>query len=191
MCSDQKIDSMNKSKEKTHRVFFALWPTDEVRKQIHHVYENSSYTSLAKGRRYKNHNLHLTLHFLGNITEEQLNCVKQQAKTLTASSFNLNINHFGRFKRAAILWLGAERLPDELKQLQQNLGELLTTCNYKPEAREYRPHITLMRKFNAELKEEGIESINWQVNQFALIESIPLESGVMYEPVEFYELNKH
>ena len=176
-------------KQTLHRVFFALWPDDHVRQQISAAFQQSPYVH-AKGRRYQDSNLHITLHFLGNMTEEQLNCARQQAAAVKLSPFSLNINRFGRFKQAGILWLGPDHVPDELVELHQQLGAALDICGYQPEAREYRPHITLMRKFHDEVGEQvyepGILPVNWVVDRYALIESVSVDGLVEYRPLHMY-----
>ncbi len=173
---------------KLRRVFFALWPDESVRKQLNQAFQDSPYFSHTRGRRYKQHNLHITLHFLGNVTEDQLNCARQQAATIKATRFVLLMNHFGRFKRARVLWLAPANVPDQVTRLYTQLGEALTLCDFRIETRPYQPHVTLMRKFHDRVEENEIEPIEWQVDRFALIESVPVEGGVEYQPLEFYNL---
>lgn len=173
---------------KTRRVFFALWPDRDVRQQISQALHHSSYQNFAKGRTYRDHNLHITLHFLGNISEDQLVCVKQQAQSIASRSFTLSISHFGRFKRAGVLWLAPESIPESLVQLHRNLGNGLAYCDFEQDRRDYRPHITLMRKFHEKIIESNIEPIIWNVNSFVLVESVAEEGGVRYIPIETYAL---
>ncbi len=181
----------NKTDErpKTRRVFFALWPSESVRSQLNQAFQNSPYYSHTKGRRYKHHNLHITLHFLGNVTDDQLNCARQQAAAIKAAGFTLRLNHFGRFKRAAVLWLAPASVPEQVTRLYTELGEALAQCDFRIDTRPYQPHITLMRKFHEKVEENEIETIEWQVDRFALIESVPVEGGVEYQPLEFYRLD--
>ncbi len=177
------------SKQKLRRVFFALWPDDTVRQQLSLAFKQSPYAH-AEGRRYLDSNLHITLHFLGNITEERLNCVKQQAMAIKIDPFVVSINRFGRFKRAGILWLGPEQVPAELTDLHLRLGAALDVCGYTPEDREYRPHITLMRKFHGDVDKKdsakGVVSVEWAVDRFALIESVSVNGSVEYHPLQVY-----
>ncbi len=179
---------------KTRRVFFALWPDQQIRHKINQAFTSSAYTGLSRGRRYRDHNLHMTLHFLGDITQQQFDCVKAQAKQVQGRAFSLRIDHFGRFRRAGVLWLGPESVPDALNQLHTSLASELSLCDFQADEREYRPHITLMRKFHEKITQEKItqnkeSSIEWQVNDFVLVESIPGDGGVTYKPVAHYPLH--
>lgn len=182
-------DRPGDERPRLHRVFFALWPDNRVNEQLNDAFVASDYYPSSRGRRYKKHNLHITLHFLGNVTEDQLNCAKQQAAAVRGLPFSLSIDHFGRFKRAGVLWLAPSTMPDALSQLQRQLGDVLAVCGYQAESREYRPHVTLMRKFHDKVEANTISPVDWPVKQFALVESVPVEGGVEYRPLVFYPLN--
>lgn len=180
--------STNTSTHKSHRVFFALWPNSHTRQQISEAFQQSAYIN-ANARHYLESNLHLTLHFLGNISAEQLNCVQQQAACVKFRPFTLSLNCFGRFKRAGILWLGPDHINDELLQLHQQLGDALRLCDYSAESREYRPHISLMRKFHGELEQISLKTIHWTVDCFALIESVSVSGVMQYRPLRIFNDN--
>ena len=168
--------------DKLHRVFFALWPDESVRQQLSQAFQNSQYYN-AQVKPYKSHNLHLTLHFMGNVNTVQLSCLKRQAESVPLTPFTLLIDRFGCFKKSKILWLGQKTIPVELNQLHQQLGYVLKACGYTSEERPYHPHITLMRKFNSGFTEQCINPIEWNVREFVLVESIQVEGGVEYSPL--------
>lgn len=169
------------------RIFFALWPDDEVRKNIVRVFNQSPQAQLS-GRHLVPTNLHLTLHFLGNISQQQFDCVQSVAEKLNARSFQLTLNNFGAFARARVFWSGPSIVPLALGQLQLELGEVLAHCDYRPEKRPFTPHVTLMRKVKCAEELIAHEPVIWRVNQFALIESVGVEGGVEYRPLKFYKL---
>lgn len=171
---------------KTRRLFFALWPSGKTRQAIVDTY--SSLSLPAKGRTPPWQNLHITLHFIGQVSEEIKDCMHAAAQQLEIKSFILNFDRLGYFSRAKILWMGCQQVPAELTQLHTSLGVTLTTCGYQLEKRVYAPHITLKRKCpRTELKQAEF-SIPWQVNQFVLVESVPEEHGVSYHVIETYPL---
>ena len=49
--------------KKTNRLFFALWPTEQVRRSI--VDAALPLSSQLEGRSIRPQNLHITLHFIG------------------------------------------------------------------------------------------------------------------------------
>lgn len=174
-----------KATTKTHRVFFALWPDDALRKKLGRAFDDSTFAN-AKGRRFRDSNLHLTLHFLGNINPEYLVCVQRQADKIKTRPFSLRIDHFGQFKRAGVLWLGPHSVPDELNRLHSQLGKALSVCDFESEDRAFQPHITVMRKFHSPIDSTEIEPVDWYVNRYALVESITKPEGVEYQVLKFY-----
>lgn len=169
------------------RLFFALWPNDDVRFRIA---ENLKLFKLDgnKSRLVTNTNLHMTLHFIGNSSFKEMSCLDLQAKLTEAESFNLTLDCSGYFKKPQVFWFGSRAIPRALYELQHNLGQHLKTCAYKPESRPYSPHVTVARKiFEAPLT-VSMEPISWQVNRFVLVKSISITGGVRYEVVESYAL---
>ncbi len=174
---------MNK---KTHRLFFALWPSEQVRRSIADVALPVS--SQLEGRVIQPRNLHITLHFIGQVTEETKRCMHTAAQSVSGKPFDVKLDHFGYFKRAKILWIGPKQLPDDLVRLQQSLGEALSFCGYETEERKYNPHISLMRKCARPESVPHELAIAWTINEFVLVESIQTESGVNYQVIERYPL---
>jgi len=171
----------------TKRLFFALWPDDNVRNEIHQVFQSSVY-SKADGQQYNLQNLHLTLHFLGSVSTEQYSCVMEAAEKVKFSEFALSLDKFGVFEKAKVFWLGVSDIPEELTQLHYELGQALSNCDYKAEDRVYTPHVTLMRKIKKLTVEVNATPVCWNVNKFALVESVSVKGIVMYKPVKFYSV---
>lgn len=173
---------------KTSRLFFALWPSQQVRRSI--VDAALPLSSQLEGRVIRPQNLHITLHFIGQVTEETKRCMHTAAQSVSVGSFNVKLDHFGYFKRAKILWIGAKQLPDELVRLHQDLGEALSPCGYKSETRQYNPHVSLMRKCESPKAIQHELAVPWPVDEFVLVESIQIESGAEYRVIEHYPLLK-
>ncbi|HZV98645.1 MAG TPA: RNA 2',3'-cyclic phosphodiesterase [Methylophilaceae bacterium] len=88
--------------------------------------------------------MHLTLHFVGEVYLARLAAVLE---TVKFSPFELTIEGVGQFPtsgRAAVLWAGV-RENAELMQLHDAIGIALAKEGFKLEARHYAPHITLAR----------------------------------------------
>jgi len=174
-------------KQKTVRLFFALWPSDEVRNQLSIAARNIQLS--RPGRLIRKVNLHITLHFIGNTGVENANCLQQVAGRVITQPFSLKIDKVGQFKRAAIVWLGCRSVPRELDELQHQLGEVISTCDFEPEKRNYRPHVTLFRKAALGEADPGITPIEWQVDSFSLISSEQDRQGVIYTELQRYPFN--
>jgi len=171
--------------KKTKRLFFALWPDDKIRQRISQVFISSAQYK-KDGRPFKTQNLHLTLHFLGDVSLEKYECMLAAAESVEFESFDLRLDYFDFFKKPRVFWMGASEVPTELLQLYNRLGEQLSICEYQIEARAFTPHVTLMRKINRFDIQDKPQPVNWHVSQFALVESLPVRGGVVYKPVKFY-----
>lgn len=139
-------------------------------------------------RRVPDYNLHLTLHFIGNVYPDQLNCLRQQARQVTGPGFGLVIDIQGCFRQAQVAWLGCSELPAALLQLHRQLGQRLRRCDYRPESRAYNPHVTVARKIGALPEPAEFSALSWRVNNFVLIESRATDNGVKYQVVDTYPL---
>ncbi len=169
------------------RLFFALWPDDSLREQIARV--RQSLPGLERGRLLVDGNLHLTLHFLGNIELEQIDCFVQQAGKVRAKTFDLELETPGYFKRPQVAWLGCQRIPAELVELHHQLGSYIEACGFKVETRAYNPHMTLARKIRKRPDfPKTVQTLSWNVDRFVLIKSVSVEGGVEYRVRESYPL---
>lgn len=95
-------------------------------------------------------NLHWTLQFLGDITDEQMAeacrivgkvTARHESFTLTASG----IGAFPKVERPRTLWLGTGQGGEALCQLQADLEEGLAELGFRGENRRFVPHLTLGR----------------------------------------------
>lgn len=177
---------MSKSCE---RLFFALWPDDHVRVLLDKSFSKFNKIS-DKARVVKAANLHLTLHFLGNVPKDKVDCFVQQAKKVNGVPFKLTLNQLGHFKKPKVVWSGCESVPDELSELHNSLAEQLKFCEYAAEHRVFTPHMTLARKFLQPLPTDAqMTPIDWIVDRFVLIQSKSSVDGVEYQVRNSFPLN--
>jgi 2'-5' RNA ligase len=148
------------------RCFIAIDIDDKIRKAIADLQKQiASKVDVKKGdlKWVEPNNIHLTLKFLGEISGEQLEEVKEIAKTVAQvhQKFNLEIESVGSFggRSAKIVWVGVSSwhglparentakmaVPQELLALQKDLDDLLTPLGYPKEQREFSAHLTLCR----------------------------------------------
>ena len=148
----------------------------------------------AGGRRVPGANLHLTLHFIGNVYFEQMDCLQAAARSVNAPGFDLTLDVQGYFKKPQVAWLGCGNPPAALGDLHRQLGKRLQAGHFHPEARPYHPHVTVARKSGSIATDACFAPIDWPVARFALIEvqaitSGSITKGVQYRAVETYPLN--
>lgn len=89
---------------------------------------------------------HLTLAFLGEVPEPQVQAAHEAAEALGGAAFDLTIAGLGTFggERPRVAWAGV--MPSEpLMRLQSRLIQALRLSGLEPEARRFIPHVTLGR----------------------------------------------
>ena len=94
-------------------------------------------------------NIHLTLKFLGDVSEKNIPMIKEILKTEAASHkhFEVSVGGFGvfpNFTRPRVIWVGVEA-PDELENLQRRIDVETARLGYVPDRRKFNPHLTLGR----------------------------------------------
>ena len=142
-------------------------------------------------------NLHLTLRFIGEISENLAADVDDALTQLRARRFSLQLAGTGVFggDRPRSLWVGVERNPD-LIALRDKIEQALTRIGLPPEPRKFAPHVTLARLQNPPLDKlaeflavhAGFRAEPLPVEAFSLIASYPTKAGSVYEDQADYPL---
>jgi 2'-5' RNA ligase len=165
----------------THRLFFALWPDERTREEM--VRRRELLGRISR-RPVPDHNLHLTLAFLGDRPATEVEAIRAAAGGIEGGACRLVLDRFGWFPGARVLWLGGDAPPalgalhDELHERMRHLGLALDT-------RPFRPHVTLFRKVARRPALPEPPPLEWPVRDFALVESIP---GRPYELLDRWPL---
>jgi len=93
-------------------------------------------------------NLHFTLQFLGDISENILQKIKQALHTIEFSSFNVNLKGIGAFpkpKFPRVIWIGTDSNGgNSLIQLSQKVNKVLEPLGLISD-KVFKPHITVFR----------------------------------------------
>ena len=168
----------------TVRLFFALWPDQTVREKI--LSCSQAIIRKQSGRQVADYNLHMTLHFIGNTNIDNMQCLDEQASKVSSCSFKLLIDEVGYFRKPGIIWLGCHSIPKALSLLHANLATQLRNCDYEPDKRVYRPHISLFRKASLAGKTIIDSPFSWQPDSFSLIQSSQDKNGVKYTELRKY-----
>jgi 2'-5' RNA ligase len=146
-----------------------LWPDATVRASI--LARRDALGPISR-RRVPDHNLHLTLLFLGNQPAERLDEIQSVADSISIHSFSLVLDRFGWFSRARVAWLGGEA-PGAARELVARLSGAMTEIGLRFDQRPFRPHVTLFRKVDRRPDFPKIRPLRWPIENFSLIESIP------------------
>ena len=163
------------------RLFFALWPDDEVRSRL---LEQARLLPINTGRRVPPENFHITLLFLGNVEEQAIPELTDAAQALSISGFSLQIDQAGWWKRAKVAWLAPAYTPEPLPELVRQLNHQARLAGLPVDERDYSPHLTIARKLTRPLKPCTFEPIHWNVREFCLVESVTHEKGARYQVMQ-------
>ncbi len=142
-------------------------------------------------------NLHLTLRFIGEISEDIAADVDAALVGLKARRFTLQLAGTGVFggNKPHALWVGVERHPD-LVRLRDKIEQALIRAGLAPEQRRFAPHVTLARLRDPVLDALGhflathaqFRAAPLPVEHFSLIASFPTKAGSVYEDQADYPL---
>lgn len=140
--------------------------------------------------------LHLTLFFLGEANETQINEIDSVFKTHISPFAPLGIalkgiGTFGQKHNPKVLWLGVE--PNEtLKEFHAKVNEMVRPIGFTPDKRGFNPHITigrikgidnmqLIESIIRETDNQPIQSLT--VNKVTLYKSTLTPNGPVYAPL--------
>lgn len=143
---------MTLSIEPQSRLFFALGCPPTLRKTIS---QWRTSLSLRTGRPVPTANFHLTLHFLGAVDKAQIygictaaSKIKVPGKPVTVILDSLEV-----WRKSSALVLTSEDAPPELMRLSYALEQAMLAYGQDQARREFRPHLTLTRDFQAPVPE--------------------------------------
>ena len=155
-----------------HRLFFALWPSDELRPDL--AAAAGRVHAFTDGRRVADEKLHLTLHFLGGwsrFPRDVASRAADAASSVRARAFHLVIDHAGTFEGARVGWL-APSGNSGLDALWSGLGRALDAADIALRAQpRFTPHVTVRRGIRIVLEDVAVDPISWPVDGFVLVHS--------------------
>lgn len=137
-------------------------------------------------------NLHLTLKFLGNVSETLVDPISDIMQKIDSAPFQVAIDKLGCFPRPArprVIWLGLSLGYDQLAKIANFLDKNLHALGFEREKRNFSAHLTLARvksradpKLVQYLKEYSNVAIgNFVVNEIVLKKSTLTPKGPIYE----------
>lgn len=168
------------------RAFIAIELPAEVQKKVSQVIQRLQEPLRDVSIRWvKTHNIHLTLKFLGEVSLNNLETIKQilVKEAAEVSPFEFSIGELGAFpnlKRPRVLWLHATA-PPELLALQRSIDTQTERLGYVSEERTYSPHITIGR-VNRQVNSEDIHRISTllQKTHVGLVEVVRVSTVTLF-----------
>lgn len=175
------------------RAFIAIQLPKKVREECIKVQEKIK--DLIKAKFVEEENIHITLKFLGDISESSVKKISKILKDLDFKPFKLELFRLGVFpseKFIRVVWIGV-RPEEKLLELQKKIDDSLTTLGFKKE-KKFEGHITIARvkfvknkeEFVKKLREMKPKNIGFEVKSFELKKSTLTEKGPIYETLSVF-----
>lgn len=170
------------------RLFIAF----DVSKEVHDYFIELQ-KKLPSGKLTLTKSFHLTLKFLGEVTTDNSEKVKQMLAKVKFSPFTASLDGIGIFPsggKPRVVWIGIE--PKDIicnlqKQIDESMQELFS------KEKDFHPHITLARikdcdkSFKEQLSKIPVEHLSFEVKNFKLIESQLQSTGPIYRDLAVYQ----
>lgn len=162
------------------RLFFALWPSDEIRAALLETCRPA--LDACVGRVVPARHYHITLAFLGDQSAHQVERLAAMA-AVAPPEFELCLDHFGHWRRPRVLWIGPHGCPAGLAALVTQIRLALGELDVSYDGHDFKAHLTLARKVRTSPELEGPIPVYWPVRSFVLVESVTMSGGPIYRVV--------
>ena len=103
------------------------------------------------------HNMHFTVQFLGEVSEEMVEKISDVLNSIDFSVFSISFASIGVFPKPnfpRVIWIGTNDGVNELEKLAEMIRSKLSQLGFSPD-KKFKPHVTIFRVKN---KIEGISS---------------------------------
>lgn len=135
--------------------------------------------------------MHLTLRFLGELSDEHLDRLEELLERISFPVFEIRLSGVGAFpgrESPRVLWAGVDPEP-RLMELQRDVETAATAVGLEPDEREYIPHVTLGRRKNGsagEIRAYLDRHADWKakkipVSRFLLFTSRLTQDGAIHK----------
>ena len=101
------------------------------------------------------HNMHFTVQFLGEVSEDMVRKISDALSSLEFSPFPIGFASIGVFPKPSfprVIWIGTNDGVNELEKLAEMIRLKLSQLGFNPD-KKFKPHVTIFRVKN---KIEGI-----------------------------------
>lgn len=158
------------------RYFIAIDLPQHIKSALFRKFQQLQEKRLFNGKFVEKDNLHLTLRFLGETTEDKANEIEKKLENINFGVFECNLGKAGFFDEKIIKVLWVELLSDKIEKLYHKISKILPEF---AEDRKFNSHITVARVKNIIEKErmlEEMKKINFKKEKFDVKEIVLMKS---------------
>lgn len=171
------------------RLFFAVDISAHDKALIHQWWQQQGIVDV---RAITPTNYHITLAFLGMLTEQQKKkfielVTNYTANNVFASNYSITLAKLAYFKKPQVAYLTFKSFPTTLVALANFISQQAKTMGLFQEERAFLPHISIARKVKHPL---SIMQLNHAItiNSFSLYHSESTNDGVKYTALKRWQL---
>ena len=146
------------------RLFFALWPDDDVTRWLTQMARQIKLE--GRSRRVDPKNYHVTLAFVGEVPASRLAVLQQIGRSLRAAPFTLVCDSTEYWRQSKVVVAVAREGPAGMLDLWARLNDAIALPRT-----ELRAHVTLARKVAQAPVLQAMSPLVWQVTSFSLVRS--------------------
>lgn len=185
------------------RTFISVPVPDQVN-SIKNRLKNEFYKQKSMIKWEKDDNVHLTLKFIGDMPEQDINHINQiigqVVSNYTVLKYNISgTGCFPKPDRPRVLWLGVDGELTPLQNLVRNLNQELEKSGYPSETGDFIPHITIARikypqKHTPDVTSflnHQYETIPFGINKIHFMQSQLFVKGSVYTILDTHFLNNN
>jgi 2'-5' RNA ligase len=137
-------------------------------------------------------NIHLTLKFLGYISQSKIPAIKSSLETVKFNPFEMTLQGFGGFptlNRMNVIWVGITTGWNEVEHIYEQTEKIFQSLGFPRETRPFSPHITVARVRSSRNRQEMAQFLktlqdnvlgHFQVSVVRLKQSILSSLGPKY-----------
>ena len=179
------------------RCFISIDLPSHVKSRIFHKFGVLGSKGLFKGKLVKKDDLHLTLKFLGNLSEDKIKEVKRKLKEIKFSKFEGKIGRTGFLdNQDNIKCVWVELLADKIDKLQEEINKTLGGVK-KEDSLKFNPQIIMAKidqvlnkqELVKEVQNMNFKKLDFEVKEFLLVKSELTKKGAQYKILDKFVLN--
>lgn len=182
------------------RAFIGIKIPEEITEKID-SFSKEKLKNIKNIKRVEKENLHITLKFLGEIGEDEVERIKEELKKISFRKFEIKIKGLGVFPSISnpkVIWIGGESEKIQVLKREIDLHIKNSQINIKKEDdRPFVIHITIGRiKKEGEKESEKIKRLvkenpdfgHFYAEEFILFQSVLTPDGPIYKVLEKFPL---
>jgi 2'-5' RNA ligase len=96
------------------------------------------------------HNMHFTVQFLGEVSEEMIGKISDALNSIEFSAFSITFASIGVFPKPnfpRVIWIGTDDGANKLEKLAEMIRSKLSHLGFSPD-KKFKPHVTIFRVKN-------------------------------------------